>query len=127
MKDPDVNTSSLRAMMLAMYRRLPFEQSESFLAILRALADGDAPLLFHCAAGKDRTGAMAALLLELLGVPRETIVADFVLTDRAFKRNRDRFLRYGRRDGVYAAVRSEARRVGKVCVSTWRIRGSQYH
>src|SRR3546814_19834054 len=104
MKDPDVNTSSLRAMMLAMYRRLPFEQSESSLAILRALADGDAPLLFHCAAGKDRTAAMAALLLAFLGIPRETIVADFVLTARAFARHRARFLRFGRATGVTDAV-----------------------
>lgn len=36
--------------------------------------------LFHCAVGKDRTGVVAALLLELADVPRETIVADYVLT-----------------------------------------------
>jgi rhodanese-related sulfurtransferase len=38
------------------------------------------PLVFHCAAGKDRTGVLAALVLELLGVEPEVIVADYVIT-----------------------------------------------
>ena len=38
------------------------------------------PLVFHCAAGKDRTGVLAALVLEIVGVPREVIVADYVIT-----------------------------------------------
>jgi protein-tyrosine phosphatase len=38
------------------------------------------PLLFHCAAGKDRTGLVAALLLGLLRVPHETIIEDYGLT-----------------------------------------------
>jgi protein tyrosine/serine phosphatase len=38
------------------------------------------PLLIHCAAGKDRTGVLVALALELLGVEREALVADYVLT-----------------------------------------------
>lgn len=42
------------------------------------------PALFHCAAGKDRTGVMVALLLALLGVPDETIVADYSLSNLAY-------------------------------------------
>jgi len=38
------------------------------------------PLVFHCAAGKDRTGVLAALALEILGVDRGVIVADYVIT-----------------------------------------------
>lgn len=41
---------------------------------------GQYPLVFHCAAGKDRTGVLAALVLELVGVDREVIVADYVIT-----------------------------------------------
>jgi hypothetical protein len=40
----------------------------------------DYPLVFHCAAGKDRTGVLAALVLEIVGVDREAIVADYVIT-----------------------------------------------
>lgn len=38
------------------------------------------PVLIHCAAGKDRTGLMVALLLEALGVSRPVVVADYALT-----------------------------------------------
>jgi protein-tyrosine phosphatase len=38
------------------------------------------PLVFHCAAGKDRTGVLAALVLSILGVERQVIVADYVIT-----------------------------------------------
>jgi rhodanese-related sulfurtransferase len=38
------------------------------------------PLVFHCAAGKDRTGVLAALVLDLLGVAPEAIVDDYVIT-----------------------------------------------
>jgi len=52
-------------------------------AVRHVLAPAGHPVLFHCAAGKDRTGVLAALLLSLLGVPEEAIVADYVLTERA--------------------------------------------
>ena len=41
--------------------------------------------LFHCAVGKDRTGVVAALLLDLADVPRETIVADYALTAKCIQ------------------------------------------
>ncbi|MDA0339899.1 MAG: tyrosine-protein phosphatase, partial [Proteobacteria bacterium] len=47
------------------------------------------PLMFHCAAGKDRTGFGAAVLLEVLGVPRHTIYADFDLTNQFLIRDMD--------------------------------------
>jgi protein-tyrosine phosphatase len=71
------------AIMAAGYRHLPFQQAEAYAEIFRALAGGEVPLVFHCTAGKDRTGGEAALVLSLLGVPRETIAADFNMTERA--------------------------------------------
>jgi protein-tyrosine phosphatase len=69
-------------MMKGFYRRLPDEQAPAFREMFRRLADGQAPLAFNCTAGKDRTGLAAALILTLLGVPRETVVADYAATDR---------------------------------------------
>jgi protein-tyrosine phosphatase len=40
------------------------------------------PLAFNCTAGKDRTGIAAALVLTSLGVPRETVIEDYLLTNR---------------------------------------------
>jgi protein-tyrosine phosphatase len=45
------------------------------------------PLLFHCSAGKDRTGIGAALILTVLGADRATVVADYVATDRFWRRD----------------------------------------
>jgi len=42
------------------------------------------PGLVHCTAGKDRTGIMVALILSVLGVPRETIVADYTLSNHFY-------------------------------------------
>jgi protein-tyrosine phosphatase len=44
------------------------------------------PLVFHCAAGKDRTGIMAALVLSVLGVADEVIAADYALSHEAMER-----------------------------------------
>lgn len=44
------------------------------------------PALFHCSAGRDRTGVGAAMLLEMLGVERERILADFLESNTAFPR-----------------------------------------
>jgi protein tyrosine/serine phosphatase len=47
----------------------------------RTLMDpGSQPALFHCAAGKDRTGVLCALLLDVLGVTREAIAEDYAMT-----------------------------------------------
>lgn len=52
-----------------------------YRALFRAMLDPESlPLLFHCATGKDRTGWAAAAFLTFLGVPRETVVADFLLS-----------------------------------------------
>lgn len=50
---------------------------------LRAIANApvDRPVVVHCRSGKDRTGVMIALLLELVGVPREVIAADYAVSE----------------------------------------------
>ncbi|WP_370414960.1 tyrosine-protein phosphatase [Streptomyces fradiae] len=53
---------------------------------LETIATTEGPLVFHCAAGKDRTGLLAALVLGLLDVPDEHVVADFALTELATAR-----------------------------------------
>ncbi len=71
-----------RAAMIAGYRHLPFEQAPAHRELFVRLAAGEIPLAFNCAAGKDRAGTAAALILSALGVPRDTVIEDYVLTDR---------------------------------------------
>jgi protein-tyrosine phosphatase len=47
---------------------------------------GNLPAAFYCAAGKDRTGILSALVLRLVGVPDETVVADYALSEQATAR-----------------------------------------
>jgi protein-tyrosine phosphatase len=54
---------------------------DRFVAVLRIVADpANQPVVFHCAAGKDRTGLTAALLLGALGVDDDVIAADYAIT-----------------------------------------------
>lgn len=85
LKTADLTEASGRAFMGEAYRRLPFEPPhlDLFARYFRALADADGPVLIHCAAGKDRTGLLAALTHHLLGVSRDDMVEDYLLTNRA--------------------------------------------
>jgi hypothetical protein len=55
--------------------------------------DMSGPAIFHCAAGKDRTGVLAAVVLDAVGVGRETIIADYALTGQRMKQISARLLR----------------------------------
>ncbi|MEX1009628.1 MAG: tyrosine-protein phosphatase [Acidimicrobiia bacterium] len=51
---------------------------DQFVAVVRLISDSDNhPVVFQCAAGKDRTGLVAAMVLGLLGVDDETITTDY--------------------------------------------------
>ncbi len=57
------------------------ERREAPAQVLRAVAHAPGGVLFHCTAGKDRTGCTAALLLTLAGVSRADILADYQCTE----------------------------------------------
>lgn len=61
------------------------DRPDSVVAALRALALDDGAAVVHCAAGKDRTGVVSALALEVAGVTRDAIVADYVATGERLK------------------------------------------
>jgi len=61
----------------SVYERMLVQGADAYRTLFGVLADSKGRVLFHCAAGKDRTGIAAALLLDLLDVPDETIVDDY--------------------------------------------------
>ncbi len=62
------------------YFALAEAAKEAVARVVEVLARSDRPALYHCAAGKDRTGLISAVLLGALGVRDEIIVADYALT-----------------------------------------------
>ncbi|HEY5501832.1 MAG TPA: tyrosine-protein phosphatase [Candidatus Anoxymicrobiaceae bacterium] len=66
------------------YKDIINNQKSSVATAFRALAKSSSyPLIIHCTAGKDRTGVVSALLLELLGVPRQQIVQEYLLSSNS--------------------------------------------
>ena len=58
------------------------EYAGQYAKILKRIAAGDLPVVEHCTAGKDRTGVFSAILLTALGVPRDTVIQDYMLSNQ---------------------------------------------
>ncbi len=77
------------ALLARAYDAYATDKLPQFRALLELAADAtQRPLLFHCTAGKDRTGFATALLLTALGVGRDVIIADYLATNRLWRRER---------------------------------------
>src|SRR5512143_34268 len=74
------STASADMTLMDRYFLLAEFAKEPIGKVVTALAASDAPAVYHCAAGKDRTGVVSAVLLGLLGVPDAVIVADYAAT-----------------------------------------------
>ena len=72
------------ALLRAYYCEIPF-YNEAYAELLRMVAHFEAPLVFHCASGKDRTGVAAMLILLLLGASRELVYEDYLLSNEYLK------------------------------------------
>ncbi len=81
---------------LALYRSYPQEFAPAFSRILRDLAAGRGPVLFHCRNGKDRAGVLSATLLRALGVREEDILTDYLNTNVSYAcKNEEDYARIG--------------------------------
>ncbi|WP_030169755.1 tyrosine-protein phosphatase [Spirillospora albida] len=75
-------------------------ERERFAAALRLMADADRlPLVFHCTAGKDRTGWMAAIVLMLAGVSRADVMDDYLRSNHYHREGYGRLLDYLKESG----------------------------
>ena len=68
------------------YRSFINDNAARFSELFELLLESDAPIVFHCTAGKDRTGFAAALILLALGVPRAVVMQDYMLTNNLYRR-----------------------------------------
>src|SRR3546814_5532965 len=63
-----------RRWMLDSYTAMHERLAEPLKGIFRSILEGEIPILFHCSAGKDRTGFCAAIILGVIGVSEKTIL-----------------------------------------------------
>ncbi|PZR37399.1 tyrosine-protein phosphatase [Caulobacter segnis] len=79
----DLTEDAVHDYMDEYYRRLPFKARhiDLFRRFFLALAEGKGPALIHCAAGKDRTGVLAALTHHIAGVADDDVIDDYLLTN----------------------------------------------
>ena len=78
---------ALHAVLERAYAAYALSSNGQYRRLMALVGEGRVPLLFHCSAGKDRTGFAAAMLLTALGVPWESVLADFEATNRLWRRD----------------------------------------
>lgn len=83
LRDADVAAGRSAATTLAeFYLGLLASAGDRIARAVAIACEGQTPVLVHCAAGKDRTGLVIAVLLRLAGVPRSVVVEDYAMTNR---------------------------------------------
>ena len=82
--DAALTVDDVRRHMVEAYRELPYRPGivDAYLRAFAALAEAPGPMLIHCAAGKDRTGVLAALIHHVAGVSDADVMDDYLLTNR---------------------------------------------
>jgi len=82
---PDFSKADIVRLMDEGYKGTVRQQTPHYRAMFAKLIESDEPLLFHCTGGKDRTGIGAALVLTALGVDRETVMQDYLMSTEILK------------------------------------------
>ena len=76
----ELTRSSAETLSASYERMVTPEPAAEYGRLYKRIAAGDAPVIAHCTAGKDRTGVFSAVLLTLVGVPRSGVIEDYMLT-----------------------------------------------
>lgn len=76
-----VNGADADKRMIDFYREYVTENPEVIKKIITEILDSDHPVLYHCTAGKDRTGITTALILTILKFDKATIYNDYLLSN----------------------------------------------
>lgn len=76
-----VNASDADKRMIDFYREYVTENPETIKNIITEIMESEKPILYHCTAGKDRTGIVTALILTVLKFDKETIYNEYLLSN----------------------------------------------
>jgi len=92
--DGDLENAKFETFLVDANRDFVEKYASRFAPLFELLAQPDrTPLLFHCTTGKDRTGFAAALLLSALGVPKEIIMRDYLLSNLYLRKRTENYVR----------------------------------
>ena len=83
-QNTSLDAPAARRLMQQTYHDFVSDNTPRFAQLFELLLHQDAPLVFHCTAGKDRTGFAAALVLYSLGVSQQDILQDYLLTNQLY-------------------------------------------
>ena len=117
-----INHSVLREHVLGLarhYLQYLTLRGDNVIAGLRIIAASSGANVLHCAAGKDRTGTLAAVVLAALRVPRETIVADYAASNQLAADPRATEVYTACRPGPAASAQSTPPQVMRWCWTNW--------
>lgn len=81
-----MEVAAIEAWLADLFRSMALEHRPQYARVLDVLLEpGALPAIIHCTSGRDRTGFAAMIVLAALGVPRATIVEDYLLSDIAHR------------------------------------------
>ena len=115
-KGKEDSVGGMRAAMIALYEALPTWMAPRIRDFLKAIGERQTPIVIHCAAGKDRTGIAVATLLHALGVSREDILRDYLLTNEVA--NLETF--WTSRQGTQLGVSDETQKLSEIAIAKRR-------
>ena len=96
------------------YLHIIDNRPQGFRDVFNAIAEAEDGVLFHCYAGKDRTGLVAAMLLDLAGVPPDQIAADYAETDQQLAQQYEAWIKEAepaRREAIRDELRCPPERI----------------
>jgi protein-tyrosine phosphatase len=111
----DVEEGDFQGLMLECYRNYALNYRSEWSSLLRHMVEpGGLPALIHCTYGRDRTGVSVAIVLRSLGVPEETVLEDYLLSNKFWESEASRLSCFASCASFFRTPRSEVRALMEV-------------
>jgi protein-tyrosine phosphatase len=111
----DVEDGEFHQLMIDAYRAYVLDFRSQWSTLLKGLAEPETPpALIHCTYGRDRTGVAVALILSSLGVPREKVMEDYLLSNKFWESKTDMYSCLANCASCFRTPRSEVRALMEV-------------
>jgi len=111
----DVEDGDFHHIMIEAYQTYALEFRSQWSSLLKGLAEPETlPALIHCTYGRDRTGVAVAIILSSLGVPREKVMEDYLLSNKFWESKTDFYSCLANWASCFRTPRNEVRALMEV-------------